>query len=81
MQLENPQQYVGSYVRIRPHNGNRHFGRAKLIEVEGRFAVVKPFGHGKEERVPVTDLHSWASGNVTRPRQRQPAAGVEAPQL
>ncbi len=65
MLLQDPQKHIGSNVRIRPHGRRRHFGRGRLIGIEGKQAVVQPFQrHRQLERVPLEDIHTWAAGNA-----------------
>lgn len=64
MLIENPEQYIGSNIRIRSHGRNQHFGRGRLVGVEGRHAIVQPFQrHRQLERVPLEDVYTWAAGN------------------
>ncbi|MCE5280302.1 MAG: hypothetical protein ABFD92_07670 [Planctomycetaceae bacterium] len=78
MHLHNPHEHIGSNVRIRSHGSSQHFGRGRLIRIEGQFGIVQPFQrHRKKERVPLTDLHTWAAGNVNHP---QPPPSSEQPQ-
>lgn len=72
MQIANPQEHVGCNVRMRPHNGQKHFGRGRLVRIEGQYGVVRPFQrHRKEERVPLSDLHTWAAGNPVNMEEQQ----------
>ncbi|MCE5327857.1 MAG: hypothetical protein LLG01_15735 [Planctomycetaceae bacterium] len=81
MQLANPHQHVGSNVRIRSHGSSQHFGRGRLLRVEGQFGIVQPFQrHRKEERVPLTDLHTWSAGNVNHPQQPQSSQKPQQPE-
>lgn len=67
MQLVNPQQHVGSNVRFRSQGANKHFGRGKLLRIEGKCAIVKPFQrHRQEVRIPLAEVHTWAAGNFER---------------
>jgi len=78
MQIVNPREHVGCNVRIRPHGSSPHFGRGRLLGIEGQCGIVKPFQrHRKEERIPLDDIYSWAAGN-TQPAGVSKMEGVGA---
>lgn len=91
MRLADPQQHIGGNVRIRSHGSSQHFGRGRLVGVEGGYGLVRPFGrHRQTERVPLSDIHTWAAGNaaargdaaVTQASAaEQPAAEVQPEEL
>lgn len=67
MQLTDPRLFIGSYARMRPRDGNKHFGRGRLVRIAGKFGIVQPLQrHRQLHRVPLADLHTWTAGNIAR---------------
>lgn len=62
-------QLVGKMVRLDPVAGGarqgagRHWGKARLLGVDGKYGVVQPVGHGKPERVLLRYIKNWFSAN------------------
>lgn len=65
MELADALREVGNNVRVRLDGKGKGFGRGRLISVSaaGQTAIVKPFGHKHKEKVFLTDVHAWKSGN------------------
>lgn len=63
--IEEAKKFIGLPVRVRYRGGHRRGTTpAVLVSVssDGRYAVVKPQGHGgKEETCKMRDLHLWMS--------------------
>ncbi len=50
-------------VKILSHGNSQHTGRARLLAIDGQWAIVQPLGHRREERVPIDDVKYWKGGN------------------
>ena len=56
---------IGSNVRVRPSGRNTHFGRGRLLDVRGKYGIVKLYPrHRKLCRVPLAGLRPWKAGNA-----------------
>lgn len=75
MTPEEAQMYVKGNVRTKPAGRHQHFGRARLLALDGRRATIQPFGHRDIEVVDVDQLAHWKAGNpelfASKPAQPQ----------
>lgn len=54
-------------VKVFSKSSKRHGTPAMLLRLEGRWAIVKPIGHGHEDRVPISTVRYWKSRNPPAP--------------
>lgn len=56
---------IGDYVRIQPSGSEKHFGRGRVVGIEGTYALVLPLHrHRHSERFLLSHLLPWKSANV-----------------
>ena len=55
----------------RGSEGSQHWGRGFLIAARPRYAVIRPFGHGKDEAVSWDSVRYWTAGNAGNRRQTE----------
>ena len=65
MTIEECAKSIGDCVRINRTDGkNQHKGRGKITGIQGRYALVQPFGgHKRSEPMDPSDLSLWKSRN------------------
>lgn len=79
MTIEEVAKRKHALVRISPLNGGsrqsrgKHWGRGKIMGVEGRYALVKPFTHGKVELVDPKHLTIWHARDPDAANGRRPS--------
>ena len=45
--------------------GRQAFIPARLIQINDKYAIIKPMGHRRSEKVPITSLKQWKSRKET----------------
>lgn len=55
-------------VKILGRGHGPHGNVGMLLAIKGQHAIVKPRGHARAERVPLSMLREWRSRNQATPR-------------
>ncbi len=66
MDSDEAKSAIGMYVRVKQGDGAWHYGRARLVGVSGKKAVIRPFWHRRTEEVPLNSIRLWKAGNAIR---------------